>query len=245
MQGGTAGTWADNHTNTILDPNPEVVNPFTTFEEFQTTFERAFGAADRAQKARTDMAALKMKPGDTVEEYTTAFESLAGYTEYNEPAHIEAYRAGLNSRIVEKIYSDTNGQLPADLHAWKTKARNLDNLHLELKALQRSSPGVSQVARPRQFQVRTPAVPAAQAPPTPAAAPASDAMDVDGGRRNVRCYNCGKFGHIAKFCAEPRKYRSVRAAEIAEVVRSVLAEKSVKEEEVVAEGKADFLGNQQ
>ena len=121
IQEGTAGTWADNHANTILDPN--LPNPFVDFDAFQLAFERAFGAADRAQKARTDMAALKMKPGDTVEEFTTAFEALAVHTAYNETAHVEAYRGGLLPRVEEKIYSDSNGVLPPDLEAWKTKAR--------------------------------------------------------------------------------------------------------------------------
>jgi len=54
IQGGTAGTWANNHANKMLDPTTP--NPFTTFQEFQSTFEHAFGAADHAQKAQTDMA---------------------------------------------------------------------------------------------------------------------------------------------------------------------------------------------
>src|ERR1700742_2167997 len=107
MQGGTAGVWANNHANAILDPNPP--DPFPTFVAFQAGFERAFGAADRAQRARTEMAGLKMKPGDAVEEYTTTFEALAVHTGYNEAAHIEAYCGGLHQRIVEKIYNASNG----------------------------------------------------------------------------------------------------------------------------------------
>jgi hypothetical protein len=90
----TAGIWANNHYNTFL--NPAVPDPFFTFQAFQDAFQQAFGNTDCAQKARTDMAALKMKMGDTVEEYTTAFEALSGHTGYNEIAHIEAYRSGLH-----------------------------------------------------------------------------------------------------------------------------------------------------
>lgn len=243
MQGGTAGIWANNHANAILDPNTP--NPFATFQDFQDTFERAFGSADRAQKARTDMAALKMKPGDTVEEYTTAFEALAIHTGYNEAAHIEAYRAGLHPRIVEKIYGDTNGELPVNLEAWKTKARRLDNLHLEFKALQvRHTPVASNQQRPRPLQVRTPSIPTAATQAAPG--PGLDAMDVDGNRRsNPRCYNCRKFGHIAKFCPDPPKFRSIRATEIAEVVRAVLAEEPAMVGEKPVEPMADFPNDQQ
>ena len=71
-------------------------------------------------------------------------------------------------------------------------------------------------------------------------------MEVDGTRRrNPQCYNCQKFGHIAKFCPEPRKFRSIRATEIAEIVRAVLAGDFTKEEEKSVEVVADFPSNQQ
>ena len=182
IQGGTAGTWANNTANAILDPNTP--NPYATFQEFQEAFEWAFGALDWAQKARMDMSVLHMKAGDTVEEYTTAFEALAAHTGYNEAAHIEAYRSGLLIRIVEKIYGDSNGQLPENLAAWKTKAHHLDNLYQEYKALQSRNPHISAgSAQPRPHQAH---VPATSAPVSNTPAPTSDAMDVDGHRNCVR-----------------------------------------------------------
>lgn len=237
---GTAGTWANNLYRTFLDPSQP--DPFSTFGEFQLAFERTFGNADRAQKARTDMAALKMKLGDTVEEYTTAFEALAGLTSYNEAAHIEAYRSGLHHRIVEKIYGDTNGELPANLAAWKTKARRLDNLHLEYKALQirPSQTGYSQ-QKARSPPPRATFSSGLSAPP----AFSGEAMDVDGHRKSTRCYNCNKFGHIARNCPEPKRFRSIRTAEIAEAVRAILAETQTPRVEEVAEQPKDFLQSQQ
>lgn len=127
IRGGTARTWTNNHTTSMLDL--ELTKPFNTFKEFQETLECAFGDSDRAQEARLEMATLKMNPGETVEEYTAAFEAHAVHTGYNEAAHIEAYRSGLNHHILEKIYSDSDNNLPQDLNAWKKKARRLDNLH--------------------------------------------------------------------------------------------------------------------
>ena len=253
MQGGTAGSWATNVANQFLDPN--AANPYNTFELFQTALERAFGSLDLAQKARTEMAALKMKSGDTVEEYTTAFEALAVHTGYGEAAHIQAYRTGLLPRLLEKIYNDTNGDLPANLEAWKTKARRLDYLYHEFKALHlytHASVNRHQINIRKRDQ-RLSGTPDQGAPPPPhhdPPPPPPAPMDVDGHRgRNIRCYNCNRFGHMARQCPEPKRSRSIRTAEIEEMVRSIISEPQVKSltRDALVENNAavDFLLSQQ
>lgn len=240
IRGGTAGTWANNHTTSMLDADP-AKHSFKTFEEFRETFEQAFGDADRKQKARIDMAALKMKPGDTVEEYTTTFEALASHTDYNEAGHIQAYRSGLHPRILEKIYGDSNGELPADLKAWKTKARRLDNLYHEFKALR--TVNSSNTVQSRAQAPRAPPTTTSVAP-KPTTAP--DAMDVDAhrGKRAVECYNCNKLGHMSYQCPEPRKDRSLRAT-VERVVRSILTEDKKPQGQDVEKAAPDFQDGQE
>jgi hypothetical protein len=239
IQGGTAGTWANNTTNAFLDPL--IPNPYNTFEEFQNALERSFGSLDRAQKARTELDALHMKSGDSVEEFTTAFEALSVHTSYNEEALIQHYRKGLLHRIVEKIYGDSNGQLPATLEDWKTKARHIDYLYHEFKALNLRSQ--ASVNRPTNFLPHTkPPVAAPSIPAVPAAA--AEAMDVDGHRkRSLRCYNCQRFGHIARNCPQPKVNRSIRSADLEETVRSIMA--NMNKEEKPTQVEADFPLSQQ
>ena len=70
-------------------------------------------------------------------------------------------------------------------------------------------------------------------------------MDVDGHRKAVCCYNCNKFGHISRNCPEPRRFRSIRASEIAEAVHAVLAETQTPAVEEVVEKTGDFTNSQQ
>ena len=244
IRGGTAGVWADNYSGAMLDQN--TANPFTTYQQFKVAFEAAFGDSDRAQKARTDLATLKMKPGDTVEEFTTSFEALAIHSNLDEIALIEHYRRGLNPRIIEKIYSNSDGELPPDLEAWKRKARRLDNLYHELKSIQSAHSPPSVPSRPRQTTPR--ATGGVTTPSTTSAGPAPMDVDAHKKQREIRCYNCGELGHIARRCPNAQRARSVRATEIAEVVRSVLAEAptaSAKMEIKGEEPNADFQPSQQ
>ena len=232
IRGGSAGAWAENHTEAILDPNVE--SPFITFEGFLNTFEAAYCELDRAEMARQKIKLLKMKPGDTVETYTTAFEALANHTGYNETALIEQYRGGLIKSIVEKIYSSPDGTLPKGLTGWKAKARQIDNLWQEFKGLQRQTS-----SHLTSKHLSTSVSPSTSKTATSSSGP--EPMDVDSHRRTIRCYNCNQFGHMARNCPNPRQSRSIRGINIPEIVTQVCAALAAPAEE---ENK-DFLESQQ
>ena len=201
---GHAGTWANNLATAFLDPAR--ADPYLTFAAFKTAFDEAFGDADRQHRACIEMSLLRMKSGDSVEEYTTAFEALADDTEYNEQALINAYRMGLLPRIHEKVYTENP---PTTLKDWKAKARRVDTLWRDLKAFNtvRQDSHSSTPTKPRTYT-------STHLPPPPAvtvtATTTSDAMDVDAHRSRKFtgvCYNCGEVGHIASRCPKPSASR--------------------------------------
>ena len=234
MRGGTAGAWAENLATVMLDPS--VYNPYTTFSEFLSAFENAFGEPDRAFSARTQLHNLR-QASMSAEEYTAHFDAIAGRTGFNDQALIDAYQRGLNPRLLEKIhYTD----LPIGLIAWKEKAKKLDNLYRRLQQATSSGTRAPPApTRPATSASTTRPLPSRTSPPTsflppmntPAPAiPTSTSwgpMDVDAARRKEtrKCYNCHQEGHISRNCPQPKRQQTIRAMEdiIRDEVRAQLS----------------------
>jgi uncharacterized coiled-coil protein SlyX len=244
MQGGSAGEWAANHTRTMLEGHH---NPFTSWDDFRHRFEAAFGDSDRQAQSRQSLHDLRMTRTMTAEEYTAAFEALAGRTGFNDAALMDAYERGLQRGVVEKIHLD---DLPQTLQEWKDKAIRVDKLWRRFQEQHSTTAN-------RDMRTMTPRAPASRPPIPPRPSPHSnptptfEPMDVDSTRRQGPpqrtprlCYNCDKPGHLARDCHEPPRSRSLRAVtheDIEMMVRTALAKTQARTEGSQEDGVAkDF-----
>jgi hypothetical protein len=190
MKGGTAGPWAAEVVRQYQD-SPEPLYP--DWNTFLQEFKAAFGDPDPGSTARFKMDQLK-QGSHSVEEYVAKFKELASQTKYNDAAHIEKFEKGLNSALVDKIYSLP--EMPDTLTGWITWATKLDRQWRQREARKKAlgPPTPQKPFRSQPLPVKTP-----QVSREPAVVP----MEIDSGKKRLGpmvCYKCRKPGHIARNC---------------------------------------------
>jgi hypothetical protein len=222
MQGGKAQFWRNEAINQIAMGH----KPFASFKEFLEKLEAQFG--DPNPKA-TAVGKLKtMRQGSmSADEFILQFKAEASQTDLGDATLVEYLKAGLNVSLFKSIYQLL--VMPTTLEQWYEWAFKLDwqyrQEQAESKLLHPHMQSSSKFGKSSGSSGKGAAVHEQKAPPLATAVTlpsthsshsqqehhASDAMDVDrGGRRSpVRCYKCGKLGHISRNCPDARVIREV------------------------------------
>lgn len=234
MKGGTAGPWAKMKVKEY-----SAKGEVPPWEDFLAEFRKVFGDPDPAGTARHKLSQLR-QGNLTADEYVARFRELKEDTLFNDAALVERFQYGLNSSLVDRIYSLP--EMPSTLDGWVHWAIKLDRQWREREATKRllhsqsRSPSSLSTSKPRspftqftQSSVAPP--PVVSSSSSPAKQPDVVPMEVDSGWKSVRpplvCFKCRKRGHKAAQCTSPvninsMDYDSIKAYVLQEAQKEVV-----------------------
>lgn len=173
---------------------------------------------------------------DPAEIYVTNFRRYAANTGHNDVALIRTFILGLNDRL----RSELNRHLPrpTTLMEWQNAAITSDRQWVSdreqaKEARERDNPqrGSNNPSPRREnprpsYQVNLPQAPPPRPPANPQRQRGPNDMDVDEARAKGLCFNCGKHGHMSRFCPDkkrgPTQVRSLNIAELSEEDKAYL-----------------------
>jgi hypothetical protein len=234
-----AMTKGEEHT---ADPtNPAHPMPYASWDDFVAKFKVAFCDPMPQRTAQMKLNTL-VQGNKTADEYSLEFENLSHRSGYNDVALVEKYERGLNTALRQKIYSLPT--MPTTLLEWHTWACRLDRQWRQFEkgkeqvrpAAQKrqSTTTASQQQGQRPYYQRPqwqPMVP--QNTNTTTSPRDPNAMDVDKNtatRPPVKCFKCGKLGHIARNCRDGLDIRAMEYEDMEKYWKEKLTKQGFSED---------------
>ena len=220
MKGGTAGVWADQVTETILEGGI----PYIDYPEFSRALKARFGDPDAATTARRKLELVRQN-ARSVDEYVSEFQTYAPRTGYNETALIEIFQRGLTYKITAQLYNLPD--LPTTLDEWIMYASRFDRQHRAFEARR----GPSENRRPTANPSVGRPTPNPTQPSQPAAPPGTTKTNPivkqEPGSQRL-CWKCSSPDHLARDCptTEVSRLRTL----IREIVLGIETEGETAEE---------------
>jgi hypothetical protein len=230
--------WLDN-----VESDPEELygrSPWTVLEE---DFKRSFVDYAQQEKAHDDLQKLKMTGGN-IDEYISEFQMLGhmAHMDLDDPAALRLFARGLPNSLADACI-DLDG--PESFEQWRNSAQRQHRAWLKKQALHRdyNKPPAPKPQVPNQGRWQglwnNRGGRGAQAPRPQLQRRDPNAMDTSAGkatteeqkakfRKEGRCYECERQGHMARDC--PSKKSKARGAELTDLskqeIKDSLAERS-------------------
>jgi hypothetical protein len=185
MNKGEAQTWAQLRTDEVL------AGTLTELDVFIAQLKARFEDLARKDRAMHDIHDFKAEKL-SVQEYMDKFEEKRILSEVTEAEAYYLFRRGLPTYVLRDLLAN-NGTPPTTynaLKAWCTQyALNQETRKGILSALRGSAP------QPKEKRTGSGVTYGGQGQP----------MEIDAQKSEMRCFNCGKKGHLKTECRGPKR----------------------------------------